>query len=192
MDLSHYKNIRSCLIDEQMDFKYLNTLEDFEKLLELFQIKKAPCNENYLGENIKLDRLIVIDDVSGLADRSEEFADFLTVSRKFGLTCVYSFHTIYPTRQNWQMILVQRKIFNIFPGSIQASSIVKILSSFCNRYRYNYIPNRDLWINRLYFDISNSSKKQSLTIDTRDVNDLGPAKFRTQADNNKEQICYYN
>ena len=26
----------------------------------------------------------------------------------------------------------------------------------------------------------------------RDVNDLGPAKFRTQTDNNKEQICYYN
>ena len=57
--------------------------------------------ENDLGENIKLDRLIVMNDVSGLADKSEEFANFLTVSRKFGLTCVYIFHTIYPTRQNW-------------------------------------------------------------------------------------------
>ena len=28
------------------------------------------------------------------------------------------------------MILAQRKIFNIFPGSVQDSSIVKILSSF--------------------------------------------------------------
>ena len=27
---------------------------------------------------------------------------------------------------------------------------------------------------------------------TRHVNDLGLAKFGTQADNNKEQICYYN
>ena len=27
---------------------------------------------------------------------------------------------------------------------------------------------------------------------TRDVNDLRLAKFRTQADNNKKQICYYN
>ena len=27
---------------------------------------------------------------------------------------------------------------------------------------------------------------------TRDVNDLGLAKFGTQADNNKEQICSYN
>ena len=90
------------------------------------------------------------------------------------------------------MVLAQTKIFNIFPGSIQASSIVKILSSFCSRYKYNYIPNRNLWINRLYYDISNSSEKQCLTIDTRDINDLGPAKFRTRADSNQEQICYYN
>ena len=107
-------------------------MEDFDDLLEFFQRKKAPCNENDLGENIKLDRLIVMDDVLSLADRSETFANFLTVSRKFGLTYVYIFHAVYPTRQNWQMILAQTKIFHIFPGSIQASSIVKILSSFCN------------------------------------------------------------
>ena len=116
-----------------------------------------------------------MDDVSGLADQSETLANFLTVSRKFSLTCVYIFHTIYPTVRNWQMILAQTKIFNIFPGYMQASSIVKILSSFCNRYRYNYIPNRDLWINKLYLDISNSSKKQCLAIDTRDTDDVGPA-----------------
>ena len=90
------------------------------------------------------------------------------------------------------MILSQAKIFNSFPGSIQASSIVRNLSSFCSRYRYHYVPNRDLWINQLYFDRSNSSKKQCWTIDTRDANGLGPAKFRTQADNNRKKICYYN
>ena len=31
-----------------------------------------------------------------------------------------------------------------------------------------------------------------MTIETRETNHLGPAKFRTQADNNTEQICYYN
>ena len=31
-----------------------------------------------------------------------------------------------------------------------------------------------------------------MIIDTRDGNDLRPAKFRTQANNNREQICYYN
>ena len=31
-----------------------------------------------------------------------------------------------------------------------------------------------------------------MAIDTRNVNDLGAAKFRTQAENKREQICYYN
>ena len=31
-----------------------------------------------------------------------------------------------------------------------------------------------------------------MPIGNRDVNNLGPAERRTQADNNKEQICYYN
>ena len=67
-----------------------------------------------------------MDDVWGLADKSEAFANFLTASPKIWTSCCLIFHTIYPTRQNWQMILAQKKIFNIFSGSIQASSIVII------------------------------------------------------------------
>ena len=172
-------NIRNCFLKENITLKYPNSTEEFDDLLEHFQREKSTCIENCLGENIKLDRLIVMDDVSGLADRSDTFANFLIVSRKFAISCVYIFHTIYPIRQNWQMILAQTKIFNIFPGSIQASSRVKILSPFGSRYKYNYTPNRNLCINRLYYYILDSSEKQSLIIDTRDVNDLGPAKFRT-------------
>ena len=50
------------------------------------------------------DKLIVMDDVSGLADRSNNFANFLSVEQKFNFTCVYVFHTIYPSRCNWRMI----------------------------------------------------------------------------------------
>ena len=64
--------------------------------------------------------------------------------------------------------------------------------SFAGRYKHNYIPHRDLCTSQLYFEISNSTEKQCLTIDTRDINDLGLAKFRTQAHNDTEQICYYN
>ena len=35
-----------------------------------------------------LNKLIIMDDVSGLAEKSQEFLNFLTVSRKFGLSCV--------------------------------------------------------------------------------------------------------
>ena len=75
---------------------------------------------------------------------------------------------------------------------MQASSIIGILSSLCSRYKYTYVLKRYLWINRLHFNISNSANRQSLTIDTRGVSNLGPAKFRTKADSNKDQICYYN
>ena len=90
-----------------MNFKYPNKIEEFDDLLEYFQRRKAAGNKSYLGENITLERLIVMDDVSSLADKSERFANFLTASRKFGLTCVYIFYTIYPTRQSWKMILAQ-------------------------------------------------------------------------------------
>ena len=63
-----------------------------------------------MGEEMVFDKLIVMDDVSGLVDKSDEFANFLTVSRKYRMTCVYIFHTIYPSRQNWEMIMPQTQI----------------------------------------------------------------------------------
>ena len=145
-----------------------------------------------MGEDNVSNKLIVMDDVSGLAGKSTKFANFVTAWRIFKFTCVYVFHTIYPTSSNWQMILSQTKIFNIFPGSLLTSSVIKILSSYCNAYTYEYIQAIDLWLNCSYFEISNSSKKQCLTIDMRHVNDLGPAKFRSGAKNDKEQVCYYH
>ena len=70
------------------------------------------------GENKKLDRLIIMDDVSGVADFSKNFANFLTVSRKFSYKCVYVFHVIVPSSQIWQKIISQTNIFNVFPESV--------------------------------------------------------------------------
>ena len=114
-----------------------------------------------MGENNVYDKLIVMDDVSRVADKPDDFVNFLTVSRKFSFTCVYVFHTMYSTRSSWQTILSQTKIFNIFPGFLQTGSVVKILSSYCNRYTYEYMQDRDLWLNRLYFDILRSSEKSA-------------------------------
>ena len=105
---------------------------------------------------------------------------------------VFAFHTMYPTRSNWQMILSQTKIFNISLGFLQTSSVIKILSSYCNRYTYEYIPHRYLWLNRLYFEISSSPEKKCLTTDMRHVNNLELSKFRIGAKNDKDQSCYFN
>ena len=90
-------NIKDCFKDQHVDFKCCNNVEDFNDLLEIYKQKKSDYSKNYLGENTALDRVIIMDDVYGLADRSKKFANFLTVSRRYGLTCVYIFHLVYPT-----------------------------------------------------------------------------------------------
>ena len=57
-----------------------------------------------MGESTVLNKLIAMDNVSCLADKSVSFVNFLA---KFSFNCVYVFHKIYPTRSNWQMILSQ-------------------------------------------------------------------------------------
>ena len=66
------------------------------------------------------------------------------------------------------------------------------MTTNCKWYTYYYIPTRKLWLYRLYFEISNSNKKDCLTIDCRNFNSLGPSIFRTNAESGTRQICYYN
>ena len=42
------------------------------------------------------------------------------------------------------------------------------------------------------FSNTNSKEKKCLTIDTREVNELGPGKFRISAHKGEEQVCYFN
>ena len=90
------------------------------------------------------------------------------------------------------MILSQTKFLIFFSGSLHMSSVIKILCSYCNRYTYEYIPHRELWLNRLYFEMSNSSVKRCLTIDIKHINNLGLSKFRTGVENDKEQVSNFN
>ena len=72
------------------------------------------CKDNILmGENNVFNKLVVMDYISGLAEKSDHFANFLTVSCKFYFP-VYVFHMIYPTRSNWQMILSRKKFSTYF------------------------------------------------------------------------------
>ena len=72
--------------------------DELDSLIETFKLRSREetidnnknNNVNYFGENKKLDGLM--DDVSGVANVSKKFANFLTVSRKFGCNCVQVFH----------------------------------------------------------------------------------------------------
>ena len=85
-------NVRDCFSYQVVKFDYPSNVEEFDDLIEMYRLRKAEYIENELGENMVLNKLIVMDDGSGLADKSDEFADFLTVSRKYGVTyiCLYS------------------------------------------------------------------------------------------------------
>ena len=132
--------IREIFIDQEVHFSYPRDLDDFNYLIENFTQEKSDYEDSELGENLKINKLIVMDDVSGLADRSNDFSDFLAVSRKYSFSCLYVFYTIYLGRQNWEMIISQVHSLNFFPGSIHNSRILKTLSLFASRQKSTYLP----------------------------------------------------
>ena len=91
-----------------VEFHYPNNVGEFDNVLDLLKGNKSDVNiENNdfdelggVGENDVFDRRIVMDDVSGLADKSNEFCSFLTVSRKYRYSCIYIFHIVFPALSN--------------------------------------------------------------------------------------------
>ena len=56
-------------------------------------------NTDVLGEK-KFDKLIVMEDVSGLADKSNNFGSFLTFLRKFDYSFICLLHILYLSKFN--------------------------------------------------------------------------------------------
>ena len=133
-----------------------------------------------------------MDNVLGLADKPNDFGSFFNRLQKIWIYVIFLFHVLYLSNVNWQAIISQTKIFKIFPDSIQVASAAKILSSNCNCETFDYILNRDLWFNQLYFEISNSKNHTCLTIICRSFNSSGQSKYRTRAENAHDQFCYFN
>ena len=103
-----------------------------------------------------------------------------------------AFHTIFPEKVNWRLILSQTNIFNIFPASVPINSARKISEGACSRKTKKYIPQNAFWLNRLFFELANTNDKICLTTDSCGVNKDGPGRFRTKDDNPEFQVCYFN
>ena len=184
----------------EVNFAYPNDKDELADKIEEYKLESdsqtdendEENNVNSFGENKKRDKLIVFDDVSGLADDSKKFASFLTVARKYNYSCIYAFHTIYTEKANWRTILSQTNIFNIFPASVPINSVKKILELGCIRKTNKYIPQASLWISTLFIELANKNYKVCLTLDCSNVNKDGPGRFRTKADNPDTQFCYFN
>ena len=111
------------------------------------------------GEKIKMDCLIVMDDVSGIAGNCKKFTEFLTVCRKYRYHCIYVFHIIAPVSQIWKKILSQTNIFNIFQSNVPYNTVAKILESNCRQTTKNYVPARSIWLNKIFADLVNTHER---------------------------------
>ena len=82
MSKQREENIKSSF-DVPVNFLFLPNISEFETLIENFQRKKYKIEEdNVVGENNIFDRLIVMDNVSGLANKSKEFDEFFDCCSK--------------------------------------------------------------------------------------------------------------
>ena len=95
------------------DTDSLRTLIETFKLRTQDLIDDVNINDSMYGEKKVMDRLIVMDDVSGIADSCKKFSDFLTVGRRYRYHCVYVFHIIIPNKETWQK-LFRKQTFLIF------------------------------------------------------------------------------
>ena len=120
--------------------------DELDLLLETFKLRThyiPDDNVNSLfDQNKKADRLIVMDDVSGVAEISKKLANFLTVSRKFGYHCVYVFHVIAPATQIRQKIISQT-----FSTFFHLASLKILLQKF---YRVTALPNQKICSNKFF------------------------------------------
>ena len=107
--------------------------DELDSLIETFKLRsREESNDNdnvnnSFGENKKLHRLTIMDDVSGVADTSKKFANVLTVSRKFSHNCVYVFHVIVPASQIWKKLFLKLTYLIFFQRVFHTTLLRKLL-----------------------------------------------------------------
>ena len=125
-----------------------------------------------------MDRLILMDNVSGIAESCREFVAFLIVTEKYHYHChcVYVFHIIIPEKEIWKKNLSQTNIFNIFPSNVPYNTVSKIIQSNCVPTTTKYVPMRSMWLNRVFLDLVNQDERNCLTIDCSGINRNRPGR----------------
>ena len=73
------------------EYEFSKTFSDLENIYREKDQRKSNFQGSGKGELVKRDNLIVLNDATGLADKSPSFVNILTVCRKFGYSIVYIF-----------------------------------------------------------------------------------------------------
>ena len=112
----------------------------------------------------KQNQLIIMDKVFGLADNSDDWLVFWQFRETLN-TAVLCFYIIYLETPRWKIILSQKKIFNIFPGSVEQSIMLKNVSENCVCGMTYYLPQNALWTNRFFVNLANRNNNVCLALD---------------------------
>ena len=65
--------IRESFDQQEFYFNYPENIKDFNYLIENFMLRKANYVNSEIGEEMTIEKLIFLDNISGLADKSEIF-----------------------------------------------------------------------------------------------------------------------
>ena len=133
-----------------------------------------------------------MDDVSGIADGSHKFAEFLTVCRKCRYHCIYGFHIVAPDSWVWKKCCHKQIFLIFFPQVCPATRLLKFYRAIVGKQQRKYVPVRSMWLSGAFADLANSDKWHCLTIDYNGINKNSPGKYWTQASDPKKEICYFN
>ena len=161
--------------------------------MEDFKLKTIEyINKTEYGEDKKIQRLIVMGDLSSLAHQSNTFANFMTVTRKFDYHCVYIFHFILLGKEIWKKNNAANKRFQCFSIFVTYQSVARLPQSNVVKTTTKYLSARSLWINKLFIELANNNEKACLTNDCSGVNKNGLGRVRTEANYHDKQVCYFN
>ena len=134
--------IQSCFINK-VEFHLAIEPDELVSLIQQFKLRNIDTtnveNISVFAEKIFMDHLIVMDNVSSIADNCKNFAEFLTVCRKYRYRGIYVFHITAPESQIWKTILWQTNIFNIFPSSVPYNTVAKIFQINCRQTTKKYV-----------------------------------------------------
>ena len=103
---------------------------------------------NDMGEHVERDSLIVLDDVSGFANRSPSYFTFMKTCRKFSYNLLYVFCETAISSSRWKDILSQTQVFCVFPSTmdLEMNYLVKFVSRSDGK---GYASRQQLWLSNL-------------------------------------------
>ena len=129
--------------------------------------------------------MIVLDNITGLADKSPSFVKFLTICHKFRYNILYTFHEPAISSSKWREIMSQTQIFCVFSSAMDL--IYNYLTKFVASGTGNrYVSRQQLWLTNLVRNLQKQSGFSCFCLDKRpEVSEA--ARYRSMEENPETQ-----